>query len=108
MRLVRSGRPAIATVICVSLLAGCAGGPSATRALEQPADMTAAVQSHIPPGTLIADAQRFMEREGFRCTPTLKGDWGDRTGLRLPVLRPHRWYGFEVGDAEMDDRGRSR
>jgi hypothetical protein len=43
--------------------------------------MTTAIQAHLPPGTPIADAQRFMEREGFRCTPTANGEWGERKGL---------------------------
>ena len=64
-----------------TFLAGCTPIRSATRGLESPADMTRAVSAKVPVGASVEDAQRFMEREGFTCSATVNGNWGDCKGM---------------------------
>jgi hypothetical protein len=35
----------------------------------------------VPVGTSVDDAQRFMEAEGFKCSRTQNGAFGDRHGI---------------------------
>lgn len=43
--------------------------------------MTEAVLSKVPVGTPVDDAQRFMEREGFKCSRSTNAEFLDRKGL---------------------------
>ncbi len=52
-----------------------------TRGIEDPARMIEAVLKQAPVGTPVADAKKFMEREGFHCKPMTNQPFGDRTGL---------------------------
>jgi hypothetical protein len=63
------------------LLAGCAHVRSVTRGLETPADMTKAISASVSVGTSVQDAQKFMEQEGFTCSQTVNGEWGERKGV---------------------------
>lgn len=65
----------------VSFLVGCITTPSVTRGLTTSADMANQISAKVPTGTPVDDAQEFMEREGFTCTRTANGDWGERKGL---------------------------
>ena len=57
-------------VICIALgvaISGCAHSRQVTWKLTAPNEMKDVVAKHVPPGTSIVDAQRFMESEGFSC-----------------------------------------
>ena len=43
--------------------------------------MVETVQGQVPPGTPVDEALRFMEREGFKCSRTVNGSFGERNGL---------------------------
>lgn len=74
------------------LLAGCVTSPRATRDVWTDPDMMSALVSKLPPGTTVDDAERVMTREGFHCTDTKNGTWGDRTGLNyLDCARTDGW-----------------
>ncbi len=60
-------RFALTTAVLVGLI-GCVGPPSVTRQIDDPPRMVEVILAHVPAGTPIGDAQRFMEREGFKCS----------------------------------------
>ena len=69
------------SVIAVSVFfAGC-GTKSATRDITEPPRMVDSILGHVPIGTPIDDAQRFMEAEGFSCSRQMNSTWGDRRGV---------------------------
>ena len=56
-------------------------GNSNTRGIEEPPRMVEAILAQVPVGTPVDDAQRFMEREGFKCSRSTNAAFLDRTGL---------------------------
>jgi hypothetical protein len=65
----------------LTIVAGCTGSQSFTRGIEEPTRMIEAVLGQVPVGTPVDDAQRFMEREGFKCSRTSNAAFGGRAGL---------------------------
>jgi len=57
------------------------GTQSVTSGIEEPPRMVAVVLGHVPAGTAVDDAQRFMEREGFSCSRKTNAAFLDREGL---------------------------
>ena len=69
------------TALVLLVAAGCTGTRSVTRGIEEPPRMVEAVIGQIPVGTPVADAQRFMEREGFGCSRSTNAEFLDHKGL---------------------------
>src|SRR5262245_40488979 len=72
---------AVVAAAMLAAAAGCTGPRSETRGIEEPARMVEAILMHVPIGTPVDDAQRFMEGEGLKCSRTTNGRFGDRDGL---------------------------
>jgi hypothetical protein len=68
---------AVALILAISYLTG----PRYTDDIEDPNRMTAIIHEHLPPGTPIDDAQKFMESEGFKCSRSNNGRFLDREGI---------------------------
>ena len=73
---------------------------SITRGLERTEQLHSALLQVIPPGTNLASATEFMQKNEFRCSKQSNGNWNDRKNLdftycdknadsRWPVSR--RW-----------------
>ena len=87
----------------VVLLLGCARDTQVVRVtagIEQPALMQSTLVKNIPKGTPLADAKRFMEREGFECSITRNGSFSGRDGIdyiycdrhdRVDIWVSRRW-----------------
>jgi hypothetical protein len=73
-------RVALTAAVLVAV-AGFTGIRSVTRGVEEPPRMVEAVLGQVPVGTPVDDAQRFMEREGFKCSRSSNAAFLDRTGL---------------------------
>src|SRR5438552_13244627 len=58
---------AVAGILLAAVAAGCGSKATATRNVQDAEAMKAALLREMPVGTPIADAQRIMEREGFKC-----------------------------------------
>ena len=69
------------TAAVLAVVTGCTGTRSVTRDIEEPPRLVEVVLSQVPVGTSVENAQRFMEREGFKCSRTIAGQFGDRKGL---------------------------
>jgi hypothetical protein len=69
------------TAAVLAMVVGCTSTRSITRGIAEPSRMVEVVLSQVPVGTPIEDAQRFMEREGFKCSRTTNGHFLDRKGL---------------------------
>jgi hypothetical protein len=68
-------------VIILVAVASCSRSRAVTEGIEKPPLMVEAVLSQVPLGTPVDEAQRFMEREGFKCTRSTNAAWEDRKGL---------------------------
>jgi hypothetical protein len=80
-----------------ALVPGCAGPRFYTRDIGDAPRMAEAVIAHVPVGTPIEEAQRFMEREGFSCSRRGNAAWAGRTGLDyLYCNRVHPTSGFNM------------
>jgi hypothetical protein len=60
---------------------GCASSLAVTSGIEESPRMVETILSQIPVGTPVDDAQRFMEREGFKCSRSIGESFGDHKGL---------------------------
>jgi hypothetical protein len=88
----RTVRLAVLTLI----LAGCATPRHpATRGLEFPDQMIEAVQKKIPIGTPTDQAQRLMERDGFRCVTETGASFAGRDGVDILRCERNEWVGFQ-------------
>jgi hypothetical protein len=68
-------------VIVLPLSIGCTRDRQAVRItaqIEQPATMKSAVLERLPRGTPLTAAKEFMEREGFECCVTRKGEFSEQ------------------------------
>jgi hypothetical protein len=70
-----------ALALALAAVAGCAGTRAVTRGIEESPRMVEVVLGHVPVGTPVEDAQRFMEREGFACSRSTSAAFLDRKGL---------------------------
>jgi hypothetical protein len=86
-----------AGILCFSLMvaAGCTTARSATQGIDDPARMICVVSGHIPPGTPVEEAKRFMEQEGFGIDELDDFKFGKRKGLNC--LLCGRWAGGFIG-----------
>ena len=71
----------VALMVLVAMGLGCGSSHSVTRGVQEPRRMIAAILGQIPVGTSVADAERFMRPEGFKCSETTNGEFLDRQGL---------------------------
>jgi hypothetical protein len=69
----------IATMLFV--IGGCVGPKSITRGIKEPSQMVEVILSQVPMGTSVADAQTFMEQEGFVCLFSTNAEFQDRKEL---------------------------
>ena len=69
------------TGVVLGAVAGCAGPQSVTHGIEKPPRMVDAVLGQAPVGSPIDNAQRFMEREGFKCSRITNEAFLDREGI---------------------------
>lgn len=68
----------------IVLLVGCAHDKQTVRVttgIEDPAMMQSTIVKNIPNGTQLADAKRFMQSEGFKCSITRNGSFSDRDSI---------------------------
>ena len=72
------------TLLALVLLAGL-GCSGPTRGLKDPSKMKGVVLKAVPVGSRIEEARRFMEREGFRCSPQTKSSFADHDGTRKGI-----------------------
>lgn len=68
-------------IACLALAFASVAGCSVTGGIEEPPRMVEAVLAKVPVGTPVDDAQRFMEREGFKCSCSTNEQFLDRKGL---------------------------
>ncbi|HEY1187068.1 MAG TPA: hypothetical protein VGE74_05390 [Gemmata sp.] len=68
-------------VLLIASHTGCTSSRAVTRGIEEPPRMVEAILAHVPLGTPVEDAQRFMEREGFKCSRRTSADFLDRKSL---------------------------
>jgi hypothetical protein len=68
--------------IVTAVAAGCRSHHSVTRGIKEPALMTQTISKHIPAGTTLDQAQRWMEREGFRCSRKSNSEFAALEGRR--------------------------
>jgi hypothetical protein len=83
-------RASATTIVCAAIAvlltpaSGCAHRHQATWKHEQIEQMRGTLAEQVPPGTPIATAQAFMEKEGFTCTAEVNGTfveherWADK------------------------------
>ena len=64
--------------IGVLLFTGCAHNSQITWKIDDHDQLKTVLREHIPPGTPVALAQRFMEKEGFTCARVSKGVFVER------------------------------
>src|SRR5260370_34160456 len=62
------------------LLAGCAQDRTVTRGLKDAPQLRATLVEAIPPGSNVASAVAFMQRNQFRCLEQRNAAWGARQG----------------------------
>jgi len=88
---------------CISFLpfvlvaVGCGHSSQFTWKIDDPVVMKSVLAEHVPHGTPVADARRFMESEGFDCRECSNGSFIERTwfGDREP-----RYDGIDFTDCD--------
>lgn len=86
---------------------GCAHAAQLTRSIDDPMIMKATLEERIPVGTPIAEAQQFMEKEGFECREHLNGTFVERRSLRDKEPRHERLMFVECSRAQRFNTGES-
>src|SRR5713101_3012007 len=70
-----------ALTVLLAMGVGCASSHSVTRGIQEPPRMIEVILDQIPVGTSLADAERFMQSEGFKCSQTTNGEFLGHRGL---------------------------
>jgi hypothetical protein len=68
--------------LLVVSFAGCQQTPLVTRDVGTTASMKQVLLARVPVGTPVAEAQRFLEQEGFHCTLKQDSNFVDAAGVR--------------------------
>ncbi|QEL14576.1 hypothetical protein [Limnoglobus roseus] len=82
----------IGFAVILMFAAGCVGPGRVTRDVQEPEQMAELVARLAPPGTSVDDAQRAMEREGFRCSRVVNGTF---TALKGEERTPEEHEGID-------------
>jgi len=82
------------------LAIGCAHASQLTRSIDDPMVMRATLEDRIPVGTPIAEAQQFMEKEGFECRDHVNGTFVERRSWRDKEPRHERIVFIECSRAQ--------
>jgi hypothetical protein len=81
-------------VVMLVAFAGCMHLQSVTRNVDEAPRMIEVVSSIVPIGTPVDEAQRFMEREGFKCKREQNAGFLERKGLDYIYCERTSGFGF--------------